>query len=272
MDKAGEIATKAIAARGQSTGSSSEPASAPSRPPLPVQAMELIGATMTAAFHHRWTSIHGDDFAETSGTVWAVELAGLGQRAIERGLREAVRQPWPPSLGEFKGMCLGVLSLEEVIRQRAGKAVDQHPFTVLVGRKLPEHDWRMADPRERSRLIAEAYRQACAHLLAGGKMPSYTPASQQLTAQDINRGPPPIRLTPEEAMRRIRETLRVRDEPDTPPPPPPRPPLPEPCKRCAGSRREPSEPGECLACYGSGIEAAYNRVIHPNGTIEERMP
>lgn len=235
---------------------------------------------MTSAFGHRWTSVHGDNFAETSGRIWAIELAGLGQRAIARGLERAVRQEWPPVLDEFKGMCLGVLPLATVKLQRAGAASDQHPFTVLVGRFISYHDWRMADPVRQERMLEEAHRQAAEHVKSGGALPAYTPAAQQLTEQDReHRQPPPIMVTAAEAMAECRRVLGIREAPE------PSPPVaikePEPCARCKGTRKDPDpkawhqdqqEPGECLACYGSGIEAAYNRIVREDGTTEDRIP
>lgn len=236
---------------------------------------------MTAAFGHRWTSIHGDNFAETSGRIWAIQLAGLGQRAIARGLELAVRETWPPVLADFKGMCLGVLPLNTVKLQRAGTASDQHPFTILVGRFIAYHEWRMADPVRQERMLLQAWEQARDHILAGGAMPEYTPASQQLTVEDERPPPPPIMVTATEAMAEIKRVLRIPDKPPEPVPPAPAK-EPEPCRRCRGSRLDPlgdkawhpkqQVKGECLACYGSGNEANYNRIVHEDGTTEDRLP
>lgn len=235
---------------------------------------------MTAAFGHRWTSIHGDNFAETSGRIWAIQLAGLGQRAIARGLDQAVKCEWPPVLADFKGMCLGVLPLATVKLQRAGKASDQHPFTILVGRFVDYHLHRMADDVKQERMLQTAWEQAREHLLGGGALPAYIPAEQQLTAEDERPPPPPIMLTSTQAMEEIRRALRIPEKKPEPAPTPERKET-EPCRRCGGSRRDPlgdsawhpqqQVKGECLACYGSGNEASYNRIVHEDGTTEERI-
>lgn len=235
---------------------------------------------MTAAFGHRWTSIHGDNFAETSGRIWAIQLAGLGQRAIARGLEQAVKCEWPPVLADFKGMCLGVLPLATVKLQRAGKASDQHPFTILVGRFVDYHLHRMADDVKQERMLQAAWEQAREHLLAGGALPAYIPAEQQLTVEDERPPPPPIMMTSTQAMEEIRRALRIPEKNPEPAPPPERKET-EPCRRCGGSRRDPlgdsawhpqqQVKGECLACYGSGNEASYNRIVHEDGTTEERI-
>lgn len=265
-----------------STGSSPTPRAAPKRP-LPHSALDLIGATMTSAFGTKWTTTHGDNFADTSGRIWAIQLAGLSGAQIQRGLTHAVREAWPPTLSDFKAMCLGVLPLATVEMQREyGEPKDQQPFTLLVGRYIPYDQWRMADPQRRERLLAKAYEQAKEHLLQGGALPEYTPASQQITLEDERPAPPPIMVTAEEAIAEARKLLGIKPPaPPEPLPPIPERPAPETCARCKGTRKDPDPtlrhpgqqtPGECVACFGSGNEAAFNRVVLPDGTILERIP
>lgn len=279
MHKAGQAATQAIAAaRSTASSGTREPAQ---KSPLPVAALDLIAATMTAAFQHRWTSIHGDNFAETSGRIWAIELAGFGQRAIQRGLDASVKLEWPPVLAEFKGYCVGVLPLATVKAQRAGTASAQHPFTVLVGRFIPYHEWRHADAPRQEKMLQQAWEQAREHLLAGGAMPAYIPADQQLTVEDERPPPPPIMMTAQEAISELKRAFRISDGEGEKPAPPPVKQI-EPCRRCKGTRRDPlgdsawhpqqQEKGECLACYGSGNEASFNRIVHEDGTTEDRLP
>lgn len=278
MHEVGKAATKALAGV-QSTASSVTRSTAP-KTPLPPTALDLIAATMTAAFGHRWTSVHGDNFAETSGRIWAIELAGIGRRRLQHGLDQAVREVWPPVLADFKGMCLGVLPINTVKLQRAGTASEQQPFTILVGRFIAYDEWRMADPIRQERILQSAWEQAREHVIAGGALPEYTPASLQLTAEDHRPAPPPIMVTTAEAMAQIREMLHLPEHKPEPELPPLRPP-PKECARCHGTRKDPlpdayhpaqHEPGECLACYGSGVESGYNRIVHEDGTTEERLP
>lgn len=243
--------------------------------PLPPSALDLIAAVLTSSYGAKWTSTHGDNFAETSGLAWAKELAGMDERHIERGLRYTRNFEWPPTLVEFRAACLGVISLAAVELQRAGEPRLQHPFTVLVGRHISSSEWRMADPQRQERMLAKAYALAREHVLSGGKLPSYTPAALQLTAEDESNAPPPIMMTTHEAMAEIRRMLR-RPEPTfaggerkrT-----------EDCTRCQGTRVDPvytdhpkqRTPGECLACYGSGCEAAYNRAVDGDGITREKI-
>lgn len=245
---------------------------------MQVTALDLIAAAMVSSFGSKWTTTHGDNFAATSGQFWALELAGLTERHIQRGIAVTVRSDWPPTLAEFRAACLGVISLAAVELQRAGPPVDQQPFTVLVNRHIDTTEIRMADPQRRDRIVARAYAMAREHVLAGGALPAYTPASQQLTVEDERPAPPPIMVTAAEAIAQARKMLgldRRRPEPE-----PVKRALPKDCARCNGTRRDPNpeayhptqrEPGECLACYGSGVEAAYNRTVNPDGTIEEKI-
>lgn len=227
---------------------------------------------MTATFGHKWTSVHGDNFAETSGRIWAIELAGFGQRAIQRGLDMAMTQVWPPSLQEFKAWCRGVLTLAQVDLQLQGQPKDQQPFTILVRRFISDDEWRMASPERRERILQRAHDLATAHIATGGAMPAYTPAAQQLTKEDQQEPLPPIMLTAHDAIDTIKRTLGIQNREAEPPPEPPAPKAAKDCVRCHGTRKEPGSQGECLACYGSGCEAAYNRVVHQDGKIEDRMP
>ena len=235
---------------------------------------------MTAAFGHRWTSSHGDNFPETSGRIWAIELAGMGQKAIARGLEQAVRCEWPPVLAEFKGMCRGVLPLTAVKAQRAGDSSSQTPFTILVGRFIDFSEWRMADHVRQEKILQAAWEMARDHVLAGKEMPIYIPAAQQLTAEDERPPPPPIMLTADAAMAEIRRVLNIREKEPAEPVLAPMKEV-EPCRRCNGSMRDPlgdlsfhphqRVKGECLACYGSGNESSINRIVHEDGTTEERI-
>lgn len=269
-------AVREVAAR--SSASSQTRATEPKRP-LSTDALDLIAATMTAAFGHKWTSVHGDNFAETSGRIWAIDLAGVPPHALERALTAARALTWPPVLGEFKTMCYGIPALAKVEFERRGHVSEHSRFTLLVGRFIDYSEWRMAGPEQQSRILSRAYESACTHVLGGGALPEYIPASMQLTAEDERPPPPPIMITASEAIAEIKRALNIRDPEPEPPPPAPR--SPETCRRCNGTRKDPdptlhhpgqSMPGECIACYGSGAEARYNRVIHPDGTIEERIP
>lgn len=55
-------------------------------------------------YGHKWTSAYG----ETDDGTWIKGLAGLSLEQISHGLRECLKRndPWPPSLPEFRAMCV----------------------------------------------------------------------------------------------------------------------------------------------------------------------
>lgn len=67
---------------------------------------------MAAIYGHKWTSSFGE--ADTDET-WARGLCGLTQTELAHGLKGCVirskdrlrydDEDWPPTLGEFRGMC-----------------------------------------------------------------------------------------------------------------------------------------------------------------------
>lgn len=67
---------------------------------------------MAAIYGPRWTSAHETD----EGDVWLKGLQGVSGEQLAAGLRECVArgrdrvktgdEDWPPTLGEFRAMCL----------------------------------------------------------------------------------------------------------------------------------------------------------------------
>ena len=237
-------------------------------------ALEMIGATMTAAFGHRWTSAHGDDFANTSGSLWAIELAGMSRGQIERGLQVAVRSSdgWPPVLADFRAACLGVMQFAEVDAMLARPPKEWLPFASLVKRNIDDHAWRMSGPDGQQHLLRRGYDRARAHVMAGGKLPEYTPTSAQIVHQEEENPLPPIMFSSQDAIEEIRrsfgqkpEAVRVAEKDLKP--------LisTDPCIRCGGTRQDPDAPPgvptDCQACYGSGVERAYNVKYNPDGSV-----
>jgi hypothetical protein len=60
---------------------------------------------MQAVYGHRWTvSFHGIE--ETAMREWAMALADMTPEQIRRGL-DSLNSDWPPTLPEFKRLCMG---------------------------------------------------------------------------------------------------------------------------------------------------------------------
>lgn len=231
---------------------------------------------MTAAFGHRWTSAHGDDFANTSGRLWAIELAGMTQAQVELGLQVARRSSdgWPPVLADFRAYCLGCLPLIELDANMARPMAEWAPFTVLVQRNIDGHAWRLAGQDGQRHMLQRGYDRARAHVMAGGKLPAYTPASAQIEQAPEHNPLPPIMFSSHDAIEECRRSLGIRDREPEPEPEPVSKKGPEPCLHCGGTRKEldpdPEHPPgliDCRACFGSGVERSYNLRISADGGI-----
>lgn len=168
---------------------------------------DYIWAHMGVAFPHRWTSAMGDDPRGPAGRAWATALAGMTREQIDAGL-EACRHRadgWPPALGEFQAMCLGVPTLARVEIEIARAAPeDRLPFTLLVWQLLDVHAFRIAPAKESRRLLAEAYELAREHVMRGGDLPEKPAAA-------IAHEPRP-QWTPPTAEERAATLARVRAE------------------------------------------------------------
>jgi len=170
-----------------------------------------LWAQMTAIYGHRWTSAHGTDAATGSGQVWGEGLLGLTKGQILRVGVGACRDGhgpadgWPPTLPQFRELCLGLPTIAEVRAELAQRDGQRTPFGLLVSRKMTDPwAYRQADARTAERMLGEAYAAARAHVLAGGELPVVLPA----LADDTDREPAPA--TPEvaaAALAAVREML-----------------------------------------------------------------
>lgn len=69
---------------------------------------------MASIYGHKWTSSYGDVSSPDGGLsdtaeVWSTGLAGVSAEQFARGLEVCVKsgEAWPPTLPEFREMCLG---------------------------------------------------------------------------------------------------------------------------------------------------------------------
>lgn len=149
----------------------------------------------------------GEDPRGPAGRAWAAALAGLSREQIDQGLAACRHRAdgWPPALGEFQAMCLGVPSLARVEIEIARAAPeDRLPFTLLVWQLLDVHAFRIAPVKESKRLLAEAYELAREHVMRGGDLPA--PPSAAIAQE--KRGP----WTAPPAGDRAATLAKVREE------------------------------------------------------------
>lgn len=148
---------------------------------------------MAAIYGHRWVSSFGADPAGVGGDTWAAGLAGLTGPQLADGLRAAVASsdPWPPTLPEFRAMCLGIPSLVSVRAEINGKG-ERTPFAMLVWQRLDSYQYRQVSAKDAERMLAGAYEDAREFVMRGGELPVVAAAVEHEAKE-----PEPV--TPEQA-------------------------------------------------------------------------
>lgn len=155
---------------------------------------------MAEIYGHRWTSAYGDNPNEGAALTWAKGLGGMTPQQLADGLRNCIASadPWPPTLPEFRGMCLSIPSLPAVRQELKGE--HRSAFTRLVWQSVDGYAYGLA-PRETSeRMVRDAYEMAREHVMRGGSLPEQ-PAGQ------IEEEKPELKLADPDAPTRAREAL-----------------------------------------------------------------
>lgn len=150
--------------------------------------LRRVWERMAAVFPNVWRSAMGDspnkpDGALTvAGDTWAKGLAGISGQQLAAGLRAVIANAssWPPTLGEFRALCEGLPTFEDVEHElRPGRSVDPSPFARLVWQMLDSWAYRHADVGKAERLLRGAYHRAREHVQRGGAMPETSAAVTQ---------------------------------------------------------------------------------------------
>lgn len=128
---------------------------------------------MTEIYGHRWASSYGDDPGSSAGQTWAKGLAGLTPVQLAAGLSACITsaEPWPPTLPEFRQMCLGIPS-EAVVRAELRQGGNPSPFARLVWQHVDSYRYRHAAADKADRMLSEAYAAASEHVMRGGELPA----------------------------------------------------------------------------------------------------
>lgn len=80
--------------------------------------------------------------------------------------------PWPPSLPEFRLMCMQVPTLAQVRRDLRENAIENFSaFTLSVYRRLDVFLYRRADVKYAEAMLRDAFEEATTALLRGEKLP-----------------------------------------------------------------------------------------------------
>jgi hypothetical protein len=158
---------------------------------------------MAEIYGHKWVSAYGDSSdADGAAGTWAKGLAGITPQQVAEGLKACVvsSDPWPPTLPEFRAMCLGIPSFPAVSMDVA----KVQPFTRLVWAHMDGHLFRMAPAEKASRMLRDAYELAREHVMRGGELPE--PSAGEIEADKPAK--PVIPETREERHTRIEKAQR----------------------------------------------------------------
>ncbi len=133
---------------------------------------------MISIYGHKWTSHLGNTADDGAGMLsdtaktWRNYLAGVTQENLKTGFDNLVlrQHDWPPSLPEFRGMCLSrstdkVPGIDQVIATlvtvagKKGSIVDRykHPLIFAIGQQIDMHGLRVARQQDAKRLVKAVY-------------------------------------------------------------------------------------------------------------------
>lgn len=139
--------------------------------PLPPTATRTLWVRMAEIYGHKWTSAYGDNPNEGAAQTWAKGLAGLRSQQLADGLKAclASADPWPPTLPEFRSMCLGIPSLARVRIEIRGR--DFTPFTRAVWANLDGYLFKQAAADKSDRMLRDAYELTREEVMRGQPLP-----------------------------------------------------------------------------------------------------
>lgn len=176
---------------------------------LPTDAIDALWIGMADVYGHRWTSAFGADPSTGAGSTWSIGLAGLTAQQVGQGVQACIAssEPWPPTLPEFRAMCLGIPSFAAV---RLENGDTRSPFTVLVWQHLDGYAYRQASLERADRMLREAYELAREHVMRGGALPE-PPAA--LVTQEKREVKPASPEVAQAAIAKARELLGAEANP-----------------------------------------------------------
>lgn len=176
---------------------------------LPIPLPELWAA-MLATYGHRWAGAYGQNPDGVAAATWATGLAGLTSQQIAAGLRACLTHGdgWPPTLPEFRVLCLGIPTLAAVRAELLRSDAERSPFTRFVWGLIDGHRYRQANADAAERMLRDAYELAREERLRGTPLPEAPVAA---IADDTRRQPVPA--SPERAQAAIAECMDMLGRP-----------------------------------------------------------
>lgn len=186
--------------------------------------LRALWSKMAGIYGSRWTSAFGDACENSdgeltdAGTLWQKGLGGLSRAELTHGISEALfsADPWPPTLPQFRAMCLGIPTLAAVRTLLAKSDMQSRadrPFFRLVWRFIDAHRLAEADVKAADKIVKDAYELARRYRMALGELPKAPVAEIGFDSEK----PAPIRASQEFSrpyMDRIAERMGLVFGPD----------------------------------------------------------
>ena len=171
--------------------------------------LECLWELMASGYGHAWTSQHGLAPEGTDGDLWAAMLSGLNREELERGVRAALAEgrEWPPNVGRFKALCLGVPSFAAVRLELQRREAHLSPFARIVWMNVDSYAFARADSIEAGRMLRLAFDTAREHVMQGLPLPAEPEALLEPPAKPQRTPAKPE--TVEREIARMREVLHV---------------------------------------------------------------
>lgn len=172
-----------------------EPPSPPSARPASNTALRTLWARMTEIYGHRWTATFGESAdSNPAAETWGKGLAGVTGEQLADGLRACITSadPWPPTLPEFRGKCLGIPAFGAVKGEFLKPERDWvfTPFSFLLAQHLDRYAFRHASQDNAVRMLQDAYAAAREHVMGGGELPEVPVAAIEQDAPQFTPADP----------------------------------------------------------------------------------
>ena len=174
--KALPIGRRDLHAKATSANAVAEPATAE---PIRQSALRRLWARMAAIYGCRWVSSFGDAPEDAQGALtvvgdtWRRGLIGLEEAQVGTGIEACIASsdPWPPTLPEFRALCLGVPSFAAAVRMIRQPSAERSPFAVLMWQHIDGWQFGQSSTSEAERMLRGAYEMAREHVMRGGALP-----------------------------------------------------------------------------------------------------
>jgi len=133
--------------------------------------IESIWLAMNTLYGHRWHSSQGMEPSAAAVALWTDALEGLDENQIKTGIKSCLKldDDWPPSLPQFRKMCLAIPSFVRV-KQEIHQS-DYSPFTRFAMGFLDHWQYRNADQYQAEKLLRQAYECAATKRMEGAPLP-----------------------------------------------------------------------------------------------------